>query len=70
MVGHVARLRKPHPCGGQEWTVTRVGADIGLACTTCGRRVLLSRETFERRLQRLQAAPVETQEEQTKHPDE
>lgn len=37
----VVRLRKPHPCGGYEWTVVRLGADIGLVCSTCGRRVLL-----------------------------
>src|SRR3990172_5456394 len=32
----VLRLRKPHPCGGYEWRVVRLGADIGLVCTTCG----------------------------------
>ncbi|MCA9834795.1 MAG: DUF951 domain-containing protein [Thermomicrobiales bacterium] len=46
----VVRLRKPHPCGGYEWTVVRLGADIGLVCTTCGRRVLLPRRELERRL--------------------
>lgn len=44
------RLRKPHPCGGYEWTVTRLGADIGLKCDTCGRHVLLSRRELEKRL--------------------
>jgi hypothetical protein len=37
------------PCGGYQWTVVRTGADIGLKCATCGRRVLLDREDFERR---------------------
>lgn len=46
----VVRLRKPHPCGGYEWTVVRLGADIGLVCSTCGRRVLLPRRELERRL--------------------
>lgn len=46
----VVRLRKPHPCGGYEWTVVRLGADIGLVCGTCGRRVLLPRRELERRL--------------------
>lgn len=49
-VNDVVRLRKPHPCGGYEWRVVRVGADIGLKCLTCGRRVLLTRRNFERRL--------------------
>lgn len=48
----VVRLRKPHPCGGYEWTVVRLGADIGLVCTTCGRRVLLPRREFEKRLKK------------------
>jgi hypothetical protein len=46
----VVRLRKPHPCGGLEWTVVRLGADIGLRCTTCKHRVLLDRRTLEKRL--------------------
>ncbi len=49
-IGDVVRLRKPHPCGAFEWTVVRLGADIGLTCQRCGRRVLLSRRELERRL--------------------
>jgi hypothetical protein len=39
-----------HPCGSYEWEVVRVGADIGLKCLKCQRRVLLEREVFERRV--------------------
>ena len=46
----IVRLRKPHPCGGFEWKVVRLGADIGLECLRCGRRVLLPRRTVARRL--------------------
>jgi hypothetical protein len=49
-LGDVVRLRKVHPCGGYEWRVVRLGADIGIKCTTCGRRILLSRGVFERRV--------------------
>jgi hypothetical protein len=48
-LGDVLRLRKPHPCGGYEWRVVRLGADIGLECLTCGRRVLLERREVEKR---------------------
>lgn len=51
-VGDVVQLRKGHPCGGDTWTIYRIGADIGLRCATCGRRVLLSRRELERRLKR------------------
>lgn len=44
------RLRKPHPCGSYEWTVIRLGADIGLECKVCGRRVMLTRRELMRRL--------------------
>lgn len=49
-VGDVVRLRKPHPCGGAEWRVTRVGADIGLLCLTCERRLMLERRKLEGRI--------------------
>jgi hypothetical protein len=53
----VVRLRKPHPCGGYEWRVVRLGADIGAICATCGRRVLMPRSKFEKQVKKiLQAA--------------
>lgn len=51
-IGDVVVLRKPHPCGSHEWTVVRIGADIGLRCRTCNHRVLLQRSEVERRLMR------------------
>ncbi len=49
-VGDVVQMRKPHPCGSYIWTVTRIGADIGLRCQQCGRRVMLPRGEFNKRL--------------------
>lgn len=43
-------LRKPHPCGSYEWEVVRLGADIGLVCCQCGRKVLLSRRELAKRM--------------------
>ncbi len=48
-IGDVVKLKKPHPCGSYEWTITRLGADIGLKCHGCERRVLLTRREAERR---------------------
>jgi hypothetical protein len=48
-LGDRLELRKPHACGGREWTVVRLGADIGLVCASCSRRVLLERADLERR---------------------
>lgn len=52
-VGDQARLRKPHPCGSYDWQVTRIGADIGLRCLGCGRKILLPRDEFERRVREI-----------------
>jgi hypothetical protein len=49
-IGDVLRLRKPHPCGSYDWTVVRIGADIGLRCTICARRVMLPRTEVERQM--------------------
>jgi hypothetical protein len=49
-MGDVLRLRKPHPCGNTDWVVVRLGADIGLKCLGCGRRILMPRRDVARRL--------------------
>jgi len=49
-IGDIVRLRKPHPCGGYEWKIIRLGADIGLECLTCQRRVMLSRRELAHRM--------------------
>ena len=51
-VGDIVELRKQHPCGSARWEVVRLGADIGLRCLGCGRRVMLPRSTVERRTKR------------------
>lgn len=51
-LGDVVRLTKAHPCGSDEWQVVRLGADIGVKCLKCGRRVLLKRSVFARRVKK------------------
>jgi len=57
-IGDIATMRKPHPCGSFEWQVTRIGADIGMKCVKCGRRVMLVRSEFERRLKNLSSHDI------------
>ncbi|MFQ5433590.1 MAG: DUF951 domain-containing protein [Anaerolineae bacterium] len=61
--GDVVRLRKKHPCGSFEWRVTRIGTDIGLECLSCGRRVMLTRSTFNKRLKTIVKRAHEEKEE-------
>ena len=49
-IGDVLRMKKPHPCGGFLWTVSRLGADIGIICQECGKYVLLARSRLAQRL--------------------
>ena len=51
--GDVVRMKKAHPCGEFLWTVTRLGADIGLVCRKCNRYVLMPRAQLERRIRRV-----------------
>lgn len=61
----VVQMRKLHPCGGDSWQVVRLGAEIGIRCLTCQRKVLLPRAEFERRVKRFisrgPGAPAEGQ---------
>lgn len=63
-LGDIVRLKKPHPCGGYEWEILRLGADFRLRCTTCGRQVMLARREVERRMKKLfpSTAPDEEEE--------
>ncbi len=64
-MGDVVRLRKAHPCGAFEWEVVRLGAEIGLRCLGCRRRVLLPRSVLERRLRAFvsRGEPVDPEQE-------
>ncbi len=50
VAGDIVTMRKAHPCGSREWTVVRIGADIGLECRGCGRRIILSRRDLAARM--------------------
>lgn len=47
------QTRKPHACGSDRWRIYRVGADVGMVCLGCQRRVMLPRRKFERSVKKL-----------------
>lgn len=51
-VGDIVRLKKLHPCGGDEWEIMRTGVDFRLRCRRCGRVMMLPRPKFERSVRR------------------
>lgn len=46
-------MKKSHPCGNNEWEITRIGSDIKIKCTNCNRTVMLSRIDFNKKLKKV-----------------
>lgn len=46
-------MKKQHPCGSNEWEITRMGADIKIKCLNCGRTVLIPRIDFNKKLKKI-----------------
>lgn len=52
-VGDRIRMRKPHPCGCAEFTVTRIGMDFKIRCERCEHEILLPRHKCEKGIKAL-----------------
>ena len=52
-VGDIAEMKKPHPCGGNRFRILRVGSEIRVICTQCGRDMTLDRVKFEKAIKKL-----------------
>ena len=53
-VGDKLIMKKNHPCGGNEFTVLRIGMDFRIRCLGCGREVMLPRVTAEKNIKRIE----------------
>lgn len=51
-VGSLVELKKQHACGSKEFTIVRTGADVKFKCNSCGRIIMLDRETAEKRIKK------------------
>jgi hypothetical protein len=49
-VGDLLRMKKPHPCGADTFEVLRVGSDIRIKCTGCGRDLTVPRLKIEKNI--------------------
>lgn len=47
-VGDIIKMKKPHPCGANEWEILRTGMDFRLKCEGCGHQVMVSRKLVEK----------------------
>ena len=53
VLGNIVEMKKGHPCGANEWKITRIGADIKIKCTNCGRVVMIPRIEFNKKIKKL-----------------
>ena len=59
LLGDLVQMRKTHPCGSDKWTIIRVGADIKIRCSGCGRIVMMDRADFTKRMKKVLAHATE-----------
>jgi hypothetical protein len=52
-VGDTLVLKKKHPCSADTFKVMRVGSDIRIVCTGCGRDMTLAREALEKSIKQV-----------------
>ena len=53
VLGNIVEMKKGHPCGANEWEITRIGADIKIKCTNCGRVVMIPRIEFNKKINKI-----------------
>ncbi|HHV63484.1 MAG TPA: DUF951 domain-containing protein [Peptococcaceae bacterium] len=52
-VGDIVRLRKPHPCGNNEFEIKRTGMDFRIECLKCGHQAWITRVKLERNIKEI-----------------
>ncbi len=52
-IGTRLTMKKPHPCGANDWSVVRLGADIKIKCLNCGHVVMLPRVEFNKKIKKI-----------------
>ena len=49
----IVMMKKPHPCGTNEWQIVRLGADIKIICIKCNRTIMIPRVEFNKKLKKV-----------------
>ena len=52
-VGDRVEMKKQHPCGGNIFTILRIGMDFKIRCEKCGREVMVLRNKIEKNIRRI-----------------
>ena len=43
-IGNIVKLKKKHPCGSDEFEITRVGIDFKFKCLGCEHVIIVDRQ--------------------------
>lgn len=52
-VGDTVKLKKQHPCGNDIFKLLRVGSDVRIECTQCGRDLEMDRVKLEKAIKKI-----------------
>ena len=52
-LGTIVMMKKQHPCGTNQWVITRIGADIKIKCCNCNRSIMMPRVEFNKKLKKV-----------------
>ena len=52
-IGDILEMKKPHPCGGKQFLVLRIGMDFRVRCLGCSHEVMLPRVKCEKNIRKI-----------------
>lgn len=53
VIGDKVIMKKGHPCGENLWEIMKLGVDVRIKCTKCGRIVMIPRIEFNKKVKRI-----------------
>ena len=52
-VNDILIMKKPHPCGCNEFLVTRIGMDFKIKCMNCSHEVMVPRKKEKKNIKQI-----------------
>lgn len=49
----IVQMKKPHPCGENQWKIIRMGMDIRIKCVGCNHSVMIPRKEFVKKMKKV-----------------
>lgn len=59
-LGDIIETKKQHPCGSNEWEITRMGVDFKIKCKKCDHVVMLPRDKFLKSVKNIKQSANDT----------